>query len=699
MDSRRFTLFLVLSFALIYTWANLVLPRFAPPPPDPEAQQADADVAEDGKPAGEDPKQNEPAQLADANDDASKGDTPTDAADPNSDPQPAEAEPVEKKPAIVEQYPAKTIVIGSADPATGYFLQATITTRSAALELLELSDPRYRKLENRDEPLQLLGAESGAAWDSFSTSFEPLDRKLIASGARGSQSLNWEVLDVVADPELEGVNQAVTLGIKDPDGTVEVRKTFRVTRTPGSEDELVIARDSNSAGYQLVLELEVRNIGPDAIESSYVLQGPVGTLLENQENARKHRDFMIGVFDEDDGFESATMPAADVVESSEEKENEFWKDPLRYTGVDTQYFTVLIVPQEYQPADPYTAAIRPLLIKRHPDEEAWSEISLLIESRLKELNPGQSLKHTYQIFAGPKREVLLTELTQTRGDDGAGEPESVAISAEETLAYGWFGFVAKLMLLLLNFLHTQIGIPYGIAIICLTIIVRGGMFPLSRKQALSAQKMKDLQPKIAELKKKYANDKEKFARAQLELMSKHNYNPLAGCLPVFLQLPIFIGLYTALNSSVDLRMASFLYIDNLAAPDAIVKNIFGGQSIWLLGRDLNLLPLITIVLFIAQQKLFMPPPADEQQAQQQKMMNFMMIFFGVMFYRMPAGLCVYFIASSLWGIGERKLLDLQKKQADESGPTVEPARVPDREPKPARPNPSGSGGRKNRKKR
>ena len=169
--------------------------------------------------------------------------------------------------------------------------------------------------------------------------------------------------------------------------------------------------------------------------------------------------------------------------------------------------------------------------------------------------------------------------------------------------------------------------------------------------------MKELQPKIAELKKKYANDKEKMARAQMELFGKHNYNPMSGCLPMFLQLPIFIGLYQGLNNSVNLRLAPFLWFDNLAAPDAL----FNMPAIPFLGWDeFNLLPLVTITLFFIQQKMFMPPPTDDQTAMQQKMMKYMMIFMGFMFYKVPSGLCVYFIASSLWGLGERKLLDYGK---------------------------------------
>jgi len=180
--------------------------------------------------------------------------------------------------------------------------------------------------------------------------------------------------------------------------------------------------------------------------------------------------------------------------------------------------------------------------------------------------------------------------------------------------------------------------------------------------------MQALQPEIAALKEKYGSDKEKMARAQMELFRKHSYNPAAGCLPVFLQLPIFMGLYQALNHAVDLRMAGFLWIDNLAAPDALFKMPF---SVPFLGQQFNLLPLITIILFVVQQKMFMPPPANDEQAMQQKMMNFMMIFMGVMFYKVPAGLCVYFIASSLWGMGERKLLPKAKPGAPVEAPPAD----------------------------
>lgn len=146
----------------------------------------------------------------------------------------------------------------------------------------------------------------------------------------------------------------------------------------------------------------------------------------------------------------------------------------------------------------------------------------------------------------------------------------------------------------------------------------------------------------------------------------------SGCLPMLLQLPIFIGLYQALYVSVDLRMAEFLWINNLAAPDRLFQMPF---SLPFLGNDFNLLPMLTVALFVMQQKMFAPPPANEEQALQQKMMGYMMIFIGVMFYRVPAGLCIYFIASSLWAICERKILDLHDTATSGDSKTETPAVV------------------------
>jgi YidC/Oxa1 family membrane protein insertase len=153
-----------------------------------------------------------------------------------------------------------------------------------------------------------------------------------------------------------------------------------------------------------------------------------------------------------------------------------------------------------------------------------------------------------------------------------------------------------------------------------------------------------------------------------QLYRKHEMNPLGGCLPVLIQLPIFIGLWRALAVDIELRQAPLFgagvqWCSNLAAPDMFYNwsrfmpsFITHGPGFFWLGPYLNVLPLITIGLFLWQQKMFMPEPTNEQAAMQQKIMKYMMIFMSLMFYKVPSGLCLYLIVSSLWGIAERKLV-------------------------------------------
>jgi YidC/Oxa1 family membrane protein insertase len=171
---------------------------------------------------------------------------------------------------------------------------------------------------------------------------------------------------------------------------------------------------------------------------------------------------------------------------------------------------------------------------------------------------------------------------------------------------------------------------------------------------------------------------EKRGTAQRELFAKHNYNPFGGCLLMFVQLPIFIGLYRSLSVDIELRQAplipGFDWCSNLAGPDMLfywkdwMPGFLANEAGGWLGPYFNILPIITIFLFLAQQKLFMPPATDDQTRMQQKVMKFMMIFMGFLFFRVASGLCVYFIASSLWGIAERKLLPPPGKETTNPQP-------------------------------
>jgi len=230
--------------------------------------------------------------------------------------------------------------------------------------------------------------------------------------------------------------------------------------------------------------------------------------------------------------------------------------------------------------------------------------------------------------------------------------------------------------------------------------------------------MQELKPEMDRIKEKYKTDMQKQSQMTQELYRKHGVNPLAGCLPMLIQLPVFVGLYRGLAVDIELRQASFFgdgvrWCSNLAAPDMfwdwsayMPEFINRGEGFTGLGPYLNVLPLITICFYILQQKLFMPPPANEQAEMQQKIMKYMMVFMGLLFYKVPSGLCLYFIASSAWGIAERLLLPKPTAPADGTVALATPAEKPstrdgDRfsKEKKKRSNKNGKRGGKSKRKR
>ena len=218
---------------------------------------------------------------------------------------------------------------------------------------------------------------------------------------------------------------------------------------------------------------------------------------------------------------------------------------------------------------------------------------------------------------------------------------------------------------------------YGFAIILLVVVIRLLMFPLSRKGQLSMMKMQKLAPKIEELKKRY-KDKQEMQRATMAMYREHGVSPFGGCLPMFIQMPIWVALWMALGSTIELRHAAFLpiWITDLAGPDALISwanpvNIpllsdvfWGGQAI----SSFNLLPLLMAGVMFLQQKWAPKPEAEtEQQAQQRKMMKYMMLIFPVLLYTAPAGLTLYIMTSTAIGLAETRYIRQHLKDLEERG--------------------------------
>jgi len=248
----------------------------------------------------------------------------------------------------------------------------------------------------------------------------------------------------------------------------------------------------------------------------------------------------------------------------------------------------------------------------------------------------------------------------------------------------------------LHFLH-WLGLPYAIAIIVLTVCVRLVLLPLSIKQAIGAIKMQEISPELKALAEKYKDDMTARSKAQRELFQKHGYNPLSGCLPIFIQLPIFIGLYKALTVDAGLYGAPLIsstvrWCSDLSAPDMLYNwstfwNWVGwtsfntGQHPLALGPYFSILPIITVVLFLAQMIITMPPPTDEQSRMMRTMMFIMMPIMGLLFFKFPSGLCLYFTISTLWGLVERRFIPKPKPKSVVAAVTVpEPKTIEEKKP-------------------
>ena len=500
---------------------------------------------------------------------------------------------------------------------------------------------------------------------------------------------NWEIRRQAADE--------VVFARVLPKRRVEILKRFFIEKVP-----LDRVDDEAYPGYHLGFEVTVRNLADTPQQLAYRLDGPTGLPTEGWWYGNKiGRSWgAIGLRDMAVQFAGAEVQLFGCSDIADDDVPPMGQGAsLMYAGIDAQYFAAILLPQKTDLGEVWFSEVRAHRIDPKPNIETnryLVNVTCRLTSMPQNLAPRGELRHSFQLFAGPKRPALLAQYGQ---GNGAAQRYSLA----PLVYYGWFAPVAVVMLAILHAFYAVVG-NYGIAIIMLTVMVRGMMFPISRKQAKNMAKMQELQPEMKRIAEKY-KDMEKRAKAQQEIWRKHKVHPMGGCLPMFIQLPIFIGLYRSLMVDVELRQAPLLghsirWCSNLSAPDMLFdwssfmfERITSGVGIFGLGPYLNILPLITIGMFIWQQKMFMPPPADEQAEMQQKIMKYMMLFMGILFFKVASGLCLYFIASTLWGIAERKMLPKPPT------PTATAAKADKPSGAKASVNGNSSGGKKKGKKR
>lgn len=293
------------------------------------------------------------------------------------------------------------------------------------------------------------------------------------------------------------------------------------------------------------------------------------------------------------------------------KERLIGPDRVRWAGYADTYFLSAIIPPEGE-----------------TDSLLFSVTDGTVETKLS--IPWNQQPVTYILYVGPKEFAALN---------------AVHPSLDRAIDFGWSHFIARPLLSLLQLSHSFTG-NYGIDIILLTILVKLAFLPLSTKSFKSMNDMKKIQPQLEQLREQYKDDREKLNKEMMELYRRHNINPLGGCLPMLVQLPVFIGLYQAFMHAIELRQAPFFgWIQDLSRPDRL-------GTVSLPFVEPPGIPVLTILMggtMLLQQAM---TPATGDPAQQ-KMMMVMPLIFTAMFINFPAGLVLYWLVNNVLSIAQQ----------------------------------------------
>lgn len=417
---------------------------------------------------------------------------------------------------------------------------------------------------------------------------------------------------------------------------IDISKKFTLPAATGSKDE-----------YVTTLEVTFTNKGDKPYRSQgwYVYLGSAAPVHEHDQPRYIAYDwYRAGTSNQESvlWFNAGKIPLLGIQTSAEKTEYTAEGGNIGWAGVSSQYFTTIIAPLDAKgerawasrtPLDIKTHEMGPVWAKTHPGATpSWFAINGALGMPGYTLDPGKSMTQKFRVYLGPKQYQILRQF------DG-GESQIMHL--------GWFGFVSKFLLRLMNWLHAHLGVSYAWAIIILTITLKLLLWPMQNRATQSMKKMQALSPKMTELRDKYKDDPAKMNQETLKLYKTYGVNPMAGCLPMFIQLPVFIGFYTMLGAAIELRNSDFFWVHDLSQPDTIA---------YLLGIPINVLPLCMAGTSIWMMAVT-PKSGD---AAQQRMMMFMPLIFLFICYTYASGLALYMMVSNLFSVAQ---LYLTRNQA------------------------------------
>jgi YidC/Oxa1 family membrane protein insertase len=411
---------------------------------------------------------------------------------------------------------------------------------------------------------------------------------------------------------LQGDNSV--LCVRDQPGGLSISKKFTL---PASVDD--------AHGYRLMLDISFTNHGAQPLQSAgyYMYVGSAAPIHQRDQPRYTTFDWYIQGGKSTDTnvtwFSARTIPIIGVETRPEQPVYAVEADKIGWAAINSQFFTTVAAPQN-------GTAGTGVWAHRFPVKTASRDV-LAIEGALRlpafSLKPGQSITQSVEIYAGPKIYGVLKSL-------GDGQ--------ERILNFGMFSYVSLFLLNTMNWLHSWTG-SYAIAIIILTLCIRGVLWPIQNKATASMRQMQELQPRMTELKEKYKDDPTRMNTEVMKLYKEYNVNPLAGCLPMFIQMPIFYGFYGMLGTAIELRGSKFLWVHDLSQPDTVFH---------LAGFPVNILPICMAVTMVAQMSL-QPKTGDQAQ---QKMFMFVPLIFVFFCYNFASALALYWTVQNVFSIAQ-----------------------------------------------
>lgn len=473
-------------------------------------------------------------------------------------------------------------------------VHARLSSRGAGITHWELL--KYRVHPRADaEPVALIVSEPDEV-PAFATPFTEL----------GAGDLSTAVFDVVESGPTNYVFELERAGVR-------VRKSLRF------EDD----------GYGVRLRIEVLNGTASSLEPSFAV-----TMTDRARDGADFRELSLVALA--DGSVDRSMISGfglpgffgSMMRSTPERERAF-PGAVEWVGTDSHYFLNVMIPDVARDAIATWSATVP------------GEKALVTLSQPVSLLSGTSVAREVQVYVGPKHPERL---------------QAVGAQLDRAIQYGWSWIapVTRAFAWMLGVSYSLIP-NYGVAIILLTVLVRLVTAPLTYKQMESMKRLGTMQPRMKELQEKFKDDRERQSQEMAKLMKETGWNPLGGCLPMVLQIPVFIGLYYALQSSISLRHAPFmLWINDLSSPETLF-------TVPGLELPIRVLPILMCVSMVVQQKL---TPMTTMDPMQQRMMLVMMpLMFGFLFYTFPSGLVLYWFVSNLLAIAQMLYMNRNRTPA------------------------------------